>query len=477
VVQPGAIGEGVDEPRFQIAAADGSRVFFTDEQQLTAGSGAVRGANDLYECVIVEKAGRDECELSDLTPMLEGERAGVQHLVLGSSRDGSYVYLVTTGVMSGGVSASGEKAKSGAPNLYMLHYDGSVGKWEEPALIGVLSREDEPDWGKAGDQPGEGLLSAQTARVSPNGRYLSFMSNRSLTGYDNHDANGGMPDEEVFLYDADSGRLTCASCDPTGGRPVGEEYEKLEEDGGLVSGKQVWEPGVWLAANVPGWTPVSGGMALYQSRYLSDEGRLFFNSDSALVPKDINNDEDVYEYEPAGIGDCSSSSATFSERSGGCVGLISSGTAAGESDFLDASESGNDVFFLTGERLTSEDVDTALDVYDAHVCTPGAPCVGATVSSPACTTADACRAAPSPQPAAFGAPASATFVGTGNVIQSAAVQTVKKRSLTVSQKLSRALKACRKKGKRKRGACEREAHKRFGAKKSARANAKSKGKR
>jgi hypothetical protein len=29
---------------------------------------------------------------------------------------------------------------------------------------------------------------AQTARVSPNGDWLTFMSQRPLTGYDNHDA-------------------------------------------------------------------------------------------------------------------------------------------------------------------------------------------------------------------------------------------------------------------------------------------------
>ena len=37
---------------------------------------------------------------------------------------------------------------------------------------------------------------------------------------------------------------------------------------------------------------------LYQSRYLSNEGRLFFNSADALVPHDSNGREDVYEYEP-----------------------------------------------------------------------------------------------------------------------------------------------------------------------------------
>ncbi len=45
-------------------------------------------------------------------------------------------------------------------------------------------------------------LARISSRVSPDGRYLAFMSERPLTGYDNTDAVSGQPDEEVFLYDA-----------------------------------------------------------------------------------------------------------------------------------------------------------------------------------------------------------------------------------------------------------------------------------
>ena len=58
--------------------------------------------------------------------------------------------------------------------------------------------------------------------------------------------------------------------------------------------------------------------ALFQSRYLSDEGRLYFNSPDNLVPAAKNGKEDVYEYEPSGVGSCQSAS-------GGCVSLISGG--------------------------------------------------------------------------------------------------------------------------------------------------------
>ena len=48
----------------------------------------------------------------------------------------------------------------------------------------------------------------------------------------------------------------------------------------LVDRPGVWrssQGGRWLAGSVPGWTPLEPNSAPYQSRYLSDSGRLFFN--------------------------------------------------------------------------------------------------------------------------------------------------------------------------------------------------------
>jgi hypothetical protein len=447
---------------------DGSRVFWTANgggrlylRDLTRGEtieigGAGAGFEDANaEGSLVFFSGQ-ECEvrLSKTTGRLECAVVGKDGSVVGASEDGSYVYFIANG-----------------SNLYVAHNNGTA--WPTPTLIAKLSGEDEKDWVT--------LLSWRTSRVSPDGRYVSFMSRESLTGYDNEDVTsehaGERMDEEVFLYDAVSNKLVCASCNPTGARPSGVRYVAPGSIKGerLVAGDRVWEPSTWLAANIPGWTPFELGHSDYQSRYLSDSGRLFFNGSDALVPQDVNGTEDVYEYEPPGLGGCTAGSVAFSERSGGCVDLVSSGTSAEESAFLDASETGGDVFFLTASKLVSQDYDTSLDVYDARECAPASRCLTlAPVSPPSCSTGDSCKAAPSLQPAVFGSPPSATFSGAGNVIPALANIVVQRKGLSRAQKLAAALKACGKKPKRLRASCRARAKKHYAVKSNAKGNGASK---
>ena len=256
---------------FLTASADASRVFFTSE---TGGP--------LEECVIVSNEnGELQCNATgkplDLTP-----GAVIDAPLPGASEDASYVYFVSTGVLSGEEQdGHGEKAQAGQPNMYVLH-EGTI------SLVAVLSPADSPDWGnnryiKAGTvKQVEYALLGLTARVSPDGRWLAFSSERSLTGYDNHDAASGQPDQEVFLYHApatgggEAGSLVCASCNPTGGRPHGVEYRALGFNGPDAGNGEIWPHHQWLAASLPGWSTI-----LYQSRYLTDGGQLFFNSSDA----------------------------------------------------------------------------------------------------------------------------------------------------------------------------------------------------
>jgi hypothetical protein len=241
--------------------------------------------------------------------------------------------------------------------------------------------------------------------------------------------------------------------------------------------------------------------ALRQPRYLFDSGRLFFDSADGLVGQAANGVEDVYEFEPEKVGSCSSTSSSGSstykpertlkieegtpqertvQEPAGCVGLISSGSSSEESAFLDASagggegedgepgqEGGDNVFFLTSARLSPLDVDSARDVYDAHVCGVGWACPTPSPAPPVCE-GDACQNVVAP-PGEL-TPGSLTFSGPGNLAPPVAKPAVK--SLTRAQKLADALRTCRKdKKKAKRRRCEASARAKYGAAKKAKKSA------
>ncbi len=504
-------GEEESEVGFQAANSEGTRVFFTDTARLTENSSlaplpGVPNPADLYECEVVEEQSELACKLTDLTAdQNAGEAAEVLDLLPGVSEDGSYVYFVANGVLAPGASHGDcvrENTQESAPgatcNLYVSH-DGKT------AFIATLSDEDSPDWGRSeASAKGTGWieptkdLSDLTAGVSADGRYLAFMSNRSLTGYDNVDANPaakGARDEEVYLYDAASKLLRCASCNPDGKPPRGvlDTVRGGEGLGLLVDRRQIWaedpSPAIkaptahWLAGSIPGWTPLgisSAAQALHQPRYLSDSGRLFFNSADALValehaasreeviegkPVQVGV-ESVYEYEPGGVGSCA--------MAPGCTALMSSGTSGQESAFVDASATGDDAFFVTAQPLVAQDRDTNFDLYDARVCTPGSPCLTSEgASSQPCSNTNSCRPT-GPSSLTLDPSGSETFSGPGNTTQE--VRGLKEtgkppaKPLNRAQRLTKALKACRIRWKRshlKRASCERRAQRAYGAKKAA----------
>jgi DNA-binding beta-propeller fold protein YncE len=507
-VQLSKPGEG--EAIYQTASADGSKIYFTDNEQLTTDSGATEKEPDLYVFEPEVVGGHLSGSLTDLTPQgaqgngdvvaskVSGRVIGATETISAAEEPGeeqnANVYFVADGVLASDADRGHcpqEPALRPAGttcNLYVKHYDGATRTWEPAKLVAALSYEDAPDWDGAIKGGNLGLM---TSRVSPNGRYVTFMSNRPLTGYDNEDVSGhGRQDEEVFLYDALNERLVCASCDPTGARPRGvldTNVPSGEGSGLVVDRPGSWATGVgsetrtqdhWLAGSVPGWTLVNLERAEYQSRYLSNQGRLFFNSADALVPlaqptrtEKVEEHplevgvENVYEYEPAGLGAC--------DQGGGCVGLISSGASPHESAFLDASESGNDVFFLTSQSLVPQDVDTNYDVYDAHVCEPSAPCPNASTPVPPPCEGEGCQGVASPEPQ--GSPATGTEInlGSSNLTPKTGVlslvegkpATGSSKPPTRAQKLAKAIKSCRtkyKKQKSKRLACEKQAKKKYG---------------
>ncbi len=463
-LQPHAAG-GQGTPVFQAASEDGSRVLFTDPSRLTTDATSRAGAPDLYMCEIEVKGGQLACTLSDLSvDHNPGEAGNVQGQVSAIDAAGTHVYFTANGVLTSTPNAAGETAVPGACesngevacSLYQYNT-----QTRQTSLVAVLSSQDSPDWAGHGNLF---VLGNLTARSSPNGRYYTFMSQRSLTGYDNRDALSNRPDAEVFQLDAQSGEIRCLSCDPSGARPQGFfDPGRVVFPGPLVDHAHSWEER-WVAGSIPGWTQRSTEIAAYQSRYLDDSGREFFNSSDALVPQDTNNVNDVYQFEPPGVGDCTSASRTYSPRSGGCVSLISSGSSREESAFLDASESGDEVFFLSDARLVKADTDAALDIYDAHVCSASSPCPPPPPSPPGACEGDSCQNPSSPP--AETTPASLTYKGPENppAPAPAAAPKPKVEPPTKAQLLKKALASCRKKPRKQRVSCERQARRRYGGK-------------
>jgi hypothetical protein len=348
---------------FLTASTDGSKVLLANGQTY-----ALNEAETAYE------------PATDLA-----EAKGGFQGTLGASEDFSRIYFVDTAALPGAAgqeSAIGQKPEAGKLNLYAR-----IGGQTRfvAALVAADSGVDR--YGAWKPSPAQ-----RTAQVSDDGRFLAFMSQASLTGYDNTVAGGGKcrlkANEgpacwEVLEYDAATEKLLCASCNPTGQRPLGQSNLSLIKPGGGV------EPPFRQPGNL--------------SR--AGEGRLFFESQDVLSTRDKNGAiQDVYEYEPQGVGDCT--------RPGGCVALISSGKSTGDSMFEDSTPSGDDAFFITREQLLASDKDQQLDLYDARVgggfdeSPPPPPCGG----EAACKGAS--PAAPAPPTAA-----STTVGGPGNVIE------------------------------------------------------------
>src|ERR1044071_3628380 len=286
-------------------SSDGSRVYWSDGTNLylrkgtqtaevdesVGGGGSFETASADGAIAYFTKAGhlyRYEATTgtaTDLTP--GGEVKGV----LGASNDGSYVYYLTDA------------------GLFLRH-----GATTTPVASSADASNYPPTTG--------------TARVSADGTHLAFVSSKELTDYD----NAGF--EEVYLYSAGSNSLICASCNPSGERPLGP-------------------------SSIPGALSSGDETEVYKPRVLSTNGsRLFFESDDVMVTQDSNGERDVYQWEAQGTGSC--------VTVGGCVAPISSGRAESPAVFLDASSDGSDAFFLTDGPLLESDPD-AFDVSDARV--------------------------------------------------------------------------------------------------------------
>ncbi len=394
------------------AAGDGSLVFFFDDASAGLTSDTVAGSGrNLYSYDTSTGV------VTDLTP---GPNPGVVGVANQASEDGAYLYFLANGVLTTAPNSLEQSASPGSCgtvppescNLYLFH-DGAISFVH--AVSGFAA-------GRIGGINGSNRLLQEhsASRVSPDGRHLSFFAEGSGSGGGSSGSNPKF--RELFEYSADSSQVShlCA-CD-------GSEFNAAS----LVS------------ATMP--------QALYLFRYprnISDDGtRIFFESLEPLLPGDTNGKPDVYQWEAQGKGTCG--------QPGGCLGLISSGTSTEGSFFLDASASGDDVFFATLQQIASSDIDGAFDLYDARV-EGGFP---APPKPPECF-GDACLNVP-PAPIDT-TPASLTFAGAGNLLgrQGTPLPAVKS---PPTNALAKALKACAKQRKRQRKPCKAQARRRYAKK-------------
>jgi hypothetical protein len=237
---------------FMGAAADGSRVFFTSEGELTASDAGIHDT-ELYEYdtetgkLTRVSAGDAGDAAGAVVPFIERQVgigvARVKDVVV--SGDGSHVYFVARGVLAS-ANGEGKSPVQGEENLYV--YDAQTGR---TAFIAS---------GTGGRYEGaESILPEAT----PDGRYLLFqgeMIARHSLG--------------LYRYDADTERVVCVTCTP--GYPSG------------------------LVALPP--SPMQDtAEGTFPAHAIVEDGSVFFNTAAALVAQDTNGLLDVYEWHEGAI--------------------------------------------------------------------------------------------------------------------------------------------------------------------------------
>lgn len=209
-------------------------------------------------------------------------------------------------------------------------------------------RDGEPQFVAALD-PGTEITRMQ---VAPLGGFASWVTSSRMSPYD----NDGF--KEMYVYDAVNRSINCASCKPTGQPPMHD-----------------------VEASSAG-------------PFMTDDGRVFFSTKDALVPRDRNGEIiDVYEY-VAGRPQLITSGVGSRDFTGGgeLFSLIGDPQNIG---LESVSADGTDVIFSTYESLVDQDVNGAfVKFYDART-------NGGFHSEPAllpCAAADECHGADSSPP-------------------------------------------------------------------------------
>lgn len=449
---------------YQGASADGSKVFFTTTQTLLNED----SSSNLYEYDFKAPEGD---RLVDLTPDSNEANVGLGEPegggVVRTSSDGSHVYFVAGGVLTGNEkNPYGDEAKEGMQNLYGV--DTNTGRIR---FIAVLTD---------GLELARGWDFERHAQTTPDGRDLVFSTVpttelATVSGDTNNPSARAVFRYEFPEEESAPGRLTWISkaapgtAAPNAGQDAWVEQLQGAERGAFADFED-WSRAI---SGCPQGLGVSKQEEELCPPGAHDGEDILFTTKEKLQADDVSNGLQLYLWHCPGRCEDPAKEGVVQMISDGQDPLgvtqnnVTEPPAAATGSFgpsaAGLSASGSDIFFTTHTQLVGQDTDSLRDLYDARV-EGGFP---RPIAALPCAGEPCQGSAGQPPPTEF-APSSISAPG-GNLttpLSSAlAFQTKVSKPLTRAQKLARALRECRKLRKHKRRAsCERSARQRYGSK-------------
>jgi hypothetical protein len=322
-------GNGSANAQFRGASADGSKVFFTTPEQLD--SSDTDSLIDIYQRDLTT----DTTTL--LTPggTCPPNPASCDAIFTRASSDGSKVFFETDERLDPGDTDN-------AQDVYMR----SGGSTTLVSAGGTQNN--------AADFEGS----------SADGSKVFFSTAESLDAADT--------DSQPDVYERSGGSTTLVSTGPTGGNGAfPASFKAAASDGATVvfsTQEQLTGPdsdsSFDLYSRSGGTTTLlstgpSGGNGNFDTTFAGaspDATDVFFQTQESLVSQDTDSNSDIYEHSAGGT-------SWVSAGAGSCPGVLC-GNGNFSPNFSAVSADGSHAFFVTDERLTSEDLDTETDVYD-----------------------------------------------------------------------------------------------------------------
>ncbi len=433
---------------FKGASEDGSRVFFTTTEPPIPGD--TDESSNLYLAIIGCPTGQPKCQAAEkvVTSLIQvshdptsGEAAEAQGVVR-VAPDGSRVYFVARGVLSGAPNAEGQAPVEGADNLYVYESDPEhEGRFKTvfiadlcsgPALSGVVEDVSCPrDLEEGGSDGARNDIQAvwgsgdEAQTAGQDGEFLIFSTYAQLLAGDTDNA------KDIYRYDAETGSLERISVGEGGYDANGNCEDQL-----TAVADRLEE--IKCDATLPPLEHSNDYVTTQQemaTRAVSEDGsRIVFASAEPLSPDAANGYTNIYEWHEGNVSLVSSGSAEEVEGSG---------KSEGDGRHFAISPAGRDIFFQTIEGLVPQDTDGLSDIYDARLeggfpspPAPREPCSG-----------DACQG-PLTNPAPLLVPGSVSQAAGENIPVQAATKAKAKAKAKAKSKKKKNKKTKKKSGSR-----------------------------